>query len=338
MAHAFLHSAPKHFKIEVITSAEATRIVFEGKRATGIRYLHDGNTEERIAQARKAVILSSGAIGSPKLMQLSGIGDENGLKDAGVSVHHHLPGVGRNFHDHYTVRVSRRAKAHVKSINELVRGPGLVKEAANWFIGRPSVLALSPVLIYGFCRSDAALDTPDFALSYFPASYKAGQIGYLDDQPGLTCGAFQLRPESRGHVRIVSPDVHDTPEIQPNFLAEHNDRRVIIAGLKCARAVLTSTPMQALIEEELLPGSSVNTDDEWLEYARSNGSTGYHPVGTCKMGPAVNSSSVVSSTLQVHGLESLYVIDASIIPQIPSANTMAATMMIAEKGAEFVLQ
>jgi choline dehydrogenase len=205
-----------------------------------------------------------------------------------------------------------------------------------WHLRKPSVLALSPVLVYAFWKSTAELPRADFALSYFPASYKAGMIGYLDDEPGLTCGAFQLRPESRGCIRIQSPEPTEQPLIQPNFLNSEIDQSVIVASLKCARDVMSSAPFRPLVRSEVLPGADVQTDLEWLHYARQFGSTGYHVVGTCKMGPSSDPVSVVDEKLKVHGLEGLYVVDASIMPTLPSANTAAATMAIAEKGADLI--
>jgi choline dehydrogenase len=229
-----------------------------------------------------------------------------------------------------------RCKPHVVTVNERVKGVALLQELLAWAIGRPSVLAISPVLIYGFWKSRPELTRPDIALSYFPASYKLGMIGHLDDKPGLTCGGFQLRPQSQGYVRVTSASDLDAPQIQPNFLAHATDRQVVVAALKCARSIMDSVPMQRLVESEMLPGRDVQSDDEWLQYARQYGSTGYHPVGTCKMGPASDPLAVVDANLKVHGHECLYVMDASVMPTLISANTAAATMMIAEKGADLL--
>lgn len=335
-AHAFLHPARARYKVQVLTEATVTRITFDGKRATGVEFRRESETQSRSIAASRAVVSCAGAIGSPKLLQLSGIGPAGVLDAAGIPVRSALEGVGENLRDHFVPRVIVRARPHVTSVNERVKGIALLQELFAWAIGRPSVLAISPVLIYGFWKSRPELTRPDIALSYFPASYKLGMIGHLDDKPGLTCGGFQLRPESRGHVRVRSASDLDAPEIQPNFLAHPTDRTVVVAALKCARAIMSSQPMQRLVESEMLPGPDVQSDDEWLHYARQYGSTGYHPVGTCKMGAAGDAHAVVDARLKVHGHEGLYVMDASVMPTLISANTAAATMMIAEKGADLL--
>ncbi|MCC2658708.1 MAG: choline dehydrogenase [Panacagrimonas sp.] len=335
-AHAFLHPARSRFNVEVLTGATVTRVVLDGRRATGVEYRRGDEPRTRSIAASRAVVLCAGAIGSPKLLQLSGIGPAAVLGAAGVAVHSALEGVGENLRDHFVPRVIVRCKPHVVTVNERVKGFALMQELVRWAIGRPSVLAISPVLIYGFWKSRPELARPDIALSYFPASYKLGMIGHLDDKPGLTCGGFQLRPESQGYVRVRSASDRDAPEIQPNFLAHETDRSVVVAALKCARSIMHSVPMQRLVESEMLPGPDVQTDDQWLQYARRYGSTGYHPIGTCRMGDASDPRAVVDPRLKVHGHERLYVMDASVMPTLVSANTAAATMMIAEKGADLL--
>ena len=336
-AHAFLHPARRKFNVRVLTDATVTRVLLDGRRATGVAYRQGSESQTRSIAASRAVVLCAGAIGSPKLLQLSGIGPAAVLGAAGIPVHSALEGVGENLRDHFVPRVIVRCKPHVVSVNERVKGAALFKEVLAWAIGRPSVLAISPVLIYGFWKSRPELLRPDIALSYFPASYKLGMIGHLDDKPGLTCGGFQLRPESTGYVRVTSASDLDAPQIQPNFLAHATDREIVVAALKCARSIMRSVPMQRLVESEMLPGDAVQSDDEWLQYARQYGSTGYHPVGTCKMGPASDPLAVVDPQLKLHGHERLYVMDASVMPTLISANTAAATMMIAEKGAALLV-
>jgi choline dehydrogenase len=332
-AHAFLHPARRRFRVQVTTRATVTRILTQGRLATGVEYRLGTDAELRPIGANRGVILCAGAIGSPKLLQLSGIGPAHVLSAAGISVQSDLMGVGENLRDHYVPRVIVRARPHVTSINERVKGAALVREVLAWALGRPSVLSISPVLIYGFWKSRPDALRPDFALSYFPASFKLGRIGHLDDQPGMTCGGFQLRPESRGYVRVKSPSDRDAPLIQPNFLEHPEDQHVVVAALKFARRIMSSEPMKRLVQSELLPGAEVQSDDDWLNYARAYGSTGYHVIGTCKMGAAADPRAVVDAQLRVHGHENLYVMDSSVMPTMPSANTQAATMMIAEKGA-----
>lgn len=333
-AHVFLWPSIRRFNVKVVTKATATRIVMEGRRAVGVEYKRGDDPQLNSVSANRSVLVCAGAIGSPKLLQQTGIGPAEVLRAAGLNVQHALEGVGRNLRDHYVPRIVVRARAGVKSINERVRGPALAWEIFKWALGRPSVLGISPVLVYGFWKSRPDLTRPDIALSYFPASYKLGMIGHIDDKPGMTCGGFQLRPESQGYVRITSPNHLDVPLIQPNFLAHETDQRVVVAALKCARAVMQSEPMKKLVESELLPGWEVQSDDDLLAYAKQYGSTGFHAVGTCKMGPSSDPLAVVDAQLKVHGMENLYVMDASVMPTLVSANTAAATMMIAEKGAE----
>ncbi|ALR21843.1 GMC family oxidoreductase [Sphingobium baderi] len=333
-ATAFLHPARRMGAV-VRTHALATRILMEGKRASGVAYRQHGETKE--VMARRSVILAAGTTNTPKLLQLSGIGPAALLQRHGIPVLHALPGVGENFHDHYSPRLVVRLREGVDSLNAHVRGLPLVGQVLRWMSGRPSILALSPALVHVFGRSDPAFDMTDYSLVFTPGSYKQGFIGRLDDFPGMTCGAWQMRPESRGHVRIASADPMDVPLLDPDYLGVEKDRAVLIAALREARAILSAAPLAPMIEGELFPGPDVQSDDEWLDFARQYGNSSYHLVGTAKMGPASDPMTVVDDRLRVHGLDGLRVVDASIIPVIPSANTYAATMMIAEKASDMIL-
>jgi len=336
-AHAYLQPAKKKFGITVMTNAQVTKIILDGKRVTGVRYLLRGNDQPQLVQSRLAILISAGSVHSPKLLQLSGIGPASLLQEKGVTVLHHLSGVGENLRDHYATRLVGRARPGIQTINDRAHGLALMKEGLAWLRGRPSILALSPILAYGFGKSDASLADPDFALSFTPASYKLGMTRKLDDFPGFTCGAWRLRPESQGYVRIASNDHRDSPLIQPNFLSHENDRRVLVAGLKQARKILSTQAMKRVLHAEILPGTTCQTDDEWLDFSRQYGMSSYHLIGTCKMGPSTDPFAVVDASLKVHGLDGLYVIDASVMPTTPSGNTAAATMMIAEKAADMLL-
>jgi len=190
------------------------------------------------------------------------------------------------------------------------------------------------VHVFWMSRSD--LNRGDIQVLFTPASYQEGKAYVLDDHPGMSCGAHQQRPESKGHVRIMSPDPAALPTVQPNYLAERRDQEVIVAALKFARALLNSRAMAPYLTAETLPGDGVRTDAEWLDYARCRGSTAYHLVGTCRMAPPSDRTAVVDDELRVYGFESLRVVDTSIMPQVPSANTMAATLMVAEKAADMI--
>lgn len=334
-ATAFLHPSRRLHGVDVRTGALVTRIVLDGKRASGVVYRRGG--QEARVDARASVIVAAGAINSPKVLQLSGIGPASVLGDAGIAVAHGLAGVGENLHDHYSPRLVVRLRDGVDSLNAHVSGIPLAWQVLKWLAGRRSVLKLSPALVHLFGKSDPAFENPDYSLVFTPGSYKQGFIGRLDDFPGMTCGAWQMRPDSRGFVRIKSADPEDAPRIDPNYLTEESDRRVLISALKEARAVLSAPPLAPFVDHELFPGKATATDDEWLDFARNYGNSSYHLVGSCKMGPQSDRRAVVDSRLRVHGLDGLIVADSSVMPVIPSANTYAATTMVAEKASDMIL-
>ena len=333
MAQAFLHPAIRRGNVDLRTDAMATSIVCDGRRATGVRYRRQGVEQE--VQARGEVIVCAGAINSPKLLQLSGIGPAGLLRERGLPVLHPLAGVGENLRDHYTVRMTARAR-NVRTINESAHGWRLGLEIARWLAGRPSIIGLSPSLVHVFCKSQPQLSRGDIQVLFTPASYKAGRHYEVDDAPGMSVGARQQRPESRGHVRIDGPDPMRNPRIQPNYLADPRDQQTIVAALKIARSLLQTRALAPYFEAETLPGPAVSSDAEWLDFARRSGNTAYHMVGSCSMGPAGDPLAVVDAQLRVHGIEALRVVDASVIPRVPSANTLAATLMVAEKAADHI--
>jgi choline dehydrogenase len=216
------------------------------------------------------------------------------------------------------------------------KGFGLAGQIARWALGRPSILAVSPSLVHWFWKSSDAMEQPDLQGVFSPASYKQGFVGLLDDYPGMTAGVWQHRPESTGYVRARSTDPFQDPAIQPNYLKDPMDRRVLLNGMKLARKLLHTQALAPYFDRDELPGPGVNSDDEWMDYARSYGSTSYHLIGTARMGPASDKTSVVSDELLVHGLQGLRVVDASIMPNMPSANTYSSTMMIAEKASDMI--
>ncbi len=334
-ARVFLYPARAR-GLEVRTHARAARILFEAKRAVGVRYVNDRDrSETHEMRARREVIVSSGTANTAKLLQLSGVGSAALLGTLGVPVVHELRGVGENFRDHYSVRMVARVRNSV-TMNELSRGLGLAGQIARWAMGRPSILALSPSLVHWFWKSDDSLDFADLQGVFSPASYKEGFVGLLDDFPGMTCGVWQHRPESVGYVRARSTDPFEDPAIQPNYLADPMDRRVLLAGMKLARRLLRTPELAQYFDHETLPGDRVQGDDELLDFARRYGSTSYHLIGTARMGPATDPMAVVDDQLRVHGMQGLRVVDASIMPTMPSANTYASTMMIAEKASDMI--
>jgi len=336
-ARAFLKPARGRRNLNIITNAHATRILLDGRKAIGVAYNRGGaNGHKHKIVARREVIVSGGTINSPQLLQLSGIGPADLLRNLGIDVHHDLPGVGENLRDHYGTRLTARAK-NVRTINELARGPRLVGEIAKYFLGRRSILELGPTLVYCFWHSDEKIRNSDLQISFTPASYKEGMQAWLDDEPGFTLASWQQRPESLGYVRARSSDPFDKPVIQPNYLADEEDQRVLLAGIKLSRRLMHTAPLAPYFEYEAYPGKDVQGDDELLDIARQRSTTLYHLMGTCRMGPETDPTAVVDDRLCVHGMQNLRVIDASIMPTMLSANLNAGVLMIAEKGSDMVL-
>ncbi|MGI9476261.1 MAG: GMC family oxidoreductase [Hyphomicrobiaceae bacterium] len=333
-AKAFLKPALRRSSVTLRAHIQAVKILFEDGRATGV-HVRDGDGVERTVSARREVIVSAGAVNSPKLLQISGIGPADLLGEIGVPVKIERAGVGENLRDHYSVRMTARAR-NVHTINEYARWPRLAGEIAKWLSGRPSVLALCPTLAYVHAKSHSGIEDSDLRILFTPGSYQDGKVYVLDDYPGLTCGAAQPRPESAGYVRARSRDPDVPPAVQPNYLAAEADQRVTLAGLRLVRQILHRPELAPYFVTEKLPGPEVRTDDELLDFARRRGNTGYHLVGTCRMGKADDARAVVDDQLRVHGVAGLRVIDASVMPMLPSANTFAATIAIAEKGADLI--
>ena len=336
-AKAFLNPAKSRKNLTVYTESQVTRILFEERRAFGVE-LKKGGPRGQTGKiyARKEIILSGGAINSPQLLQLSGIGSTNLLKQLGIPVVHNLPGVGENLRDHYAPRFTARVK-NIDTINEKARGPKLWWEVAKYFLGGNSIVNLSPTLVYCFWHSDENVKNKDLQLTFTPASYKEGVQSQLDDQPGFTIASWQQRPESKGFVRAKTANPFEAPEIQPNYLQEEGDRRVLLAGMKLARNLMRTEALKPYFDYEQYPGEGVKTDEELLQVAKERGTTTFHVMGTCRMGPETDPLSVVDESLCVRGIEGLRVIDASIMPNMLSANLNAAVMMIAEKGADMIL-
>jgi choline dehydrogenase len=335
-ATAYLKPAMKRRNLTVITQAHTSEIVLEGKRAIGVRYRKGGrNGAPHEVRAGREVIISSGTYNSPLLLQLSGIGPGQLLRDLGIEVRHELQGVGENLRDHYAPRFAARVK-NVETINEMTHGPKLIREAFKYMFTRTGVLSLSPTLVYLFWHSGESAESSDIQISFTPASYNEGIQGQLEKEPGMTVASWQQRPNSKGYVRPRSSDPFDKPIIQPNYLAEESDRRTLLGGMKLARMLMHSDPLKPYIAYEAFPGPDVQTDDELLAAAKERGTTTFHPAGTCKMGPASDPTAVLDDQLRVHGIDGLRVIDASVMPTMLSANLNAATMMIGEKGADLV--
>lgn len=336
-ATAFLHPAKRRPNLSVHTNAHATRLILDGKRAVGVEYAKGGRGGKLVTiHANREVIVSGGAINSPQLLQVSGIGPGQLLQSLGIEVKHDLAGVGENLRDHYAPRLCARVK-NIETLNERSRGLTFVGEVLKYFTGGKSILNLTASLVYGFWHSNPEAKSNDLQFIFTPASFKDGRHGVFDDHPGFTIAAWQHRPESKGWVRARSSDPFENPIIQPNYLAEEGDRRVMIGGMRLARQLMHTEALKPYFDREEYPGAELQSDDELLEGARRWGNTTYHVNGTCHMGPANDPTAVVDEKLRVRGMEGLRVIDASVMPTMISANLNAAVMMIGEKGSDLIL-
>ena len=330
-ARAFLHPIARHPNLVLRTGAQVTAVLLRNKRASGVRYAYGASRGMREVRARREVILCAGAANTPKLLQLSGIGPAAVAAAIGVPLVHELPGVGGNLQDHYMVHLVARVK-NASAVSG--HGFALLREAARWAIGRPSLFAISPSLVYAFANSRDLRSVPDIQLDLALGNYSTGLAQRM---PVLKLGFYQLRPWSRGFVRAASADPFRHPIIQPGYLSDARDRQVAVDGIRMLRTLLDAPELRPYYDGEELPGPTVTTTEECLQFAREAGLTAYHLSGTCRMGQAENPAAVVDDQFRVHGLDALRVADASITPRVPSANTSAAVFMIAEKAADMIL-
>ena len=336
-AKAFLNPAKSRQNLQVITNAFVTKINFTNKTAIGVEYLKGGRRGNKVNLiANKEVILSSGVIKSPHILHMSGVGPAEDLKKIGIDVIHDLKGVGMNLRDHFAPRLTARAK-NVETINEKSRGLKLLKEIGKYVMGKQSIVNLSPTLVYCFWHSNEEIRNHDLQMTFTPASYKEGVQSTLDTEPGFTVTAWQQRPESLGWVKSKTSDPFDAPLIQPNYLDAEEDKRVVVAGLKLSRRLMHSKALSHYFDYEVYPGIEKQSDEELLQVARERGTTTYHQMGTCRMGPQSDPTAVVDNNLNVYGLKNIRVIDASIMPTMLSANLHSGATLIGEKGSDLVL-
>lgn len=330
----YLKPARRRANLEVRTDALATQLILEGRRCVGVRYRHaDGRVAE--VRARRRVVLTSGAVQSPHLLELSGIGNPDVLQAAGIEVRHALPGVGENYIDHYATRMNWRVQG-LATLNEGTRGLGLGAAVLRYYLTRKGILTLGTGLVFGFVKTRPELATPDVQYFFMHASYADAAVRKLDTKPGMTIGVAQLRPRSMGTIHAASADPGLAPKIRPNLLSDPADQACLVEGMRIARRIVGQPAMSRYVQAELNPGPGVQTDAQWLDFARHNGQTIYHPIGTCRMG--VDRGAVVDARLRVHGIDGLGVVDASVMPSMVSGNTQAAVMMVAEKGADMLLE
>jgi choline dehydrogenase len=334
-AHCYLAPIRKRANLRIETGALADSLLFDGRRCTGVRYSVGGNSHE--ARAAREVVVCGGSVNSPQLLELSGIGQPGRLAGLGIEVRHALPGVGENLRDHYAPRTRWAVGAKGITYNDTGRGLGLVRQALRYALTRQGLLAMVGAPIRAFVRSRDGLDAPDLLLGWVPMLTEPGPRGpRIARQSGVTCYAHPMRPESKGHIHIVSADPRRPPAIVYNFLSSPVDADLTVRAVRIARAVMTAPAMAALQVTEMAPGAARTTDEEILDWVRSAAETTYHPVGTCRMGP--DALAVVDARLRVHGIAGLRVADASIMPTLTSGNTNAPSIMIGEKAADMVLK
>jgi choline dehydrogenase len=332
-AVGYLRDARRRSNLKVVTNALASRILFEGRRAVGIEYRR-GDTVHT-ARAGREVILAGGAFNSPQLLQLSGVGPAALLQPLGIGVVADMPGVGAELQDHLQVRMQYRCTEPI-TMNDVINswrhriGAGL-----RYALFRKGLLTIGAGYAGGFFRSNEQVTTPDIQVHFIIFSGEASGAA-LHPFPGFIASICQLRPESRGFVRIKSADPAQAPAIQPLYLTSALDRDTVVAGLKLLRRIMGQAPMQRYIAAERVPGPGVASDADLLAFARSAGTTVFHPTSTCRMGP--DADAVVDERLRVRGIGGLRVVDASIMPTVVSGNTNAAVVMIGEKGADMILQ
>jgi len=330
-AKSFLRPAKKRPNLRVLTNAQATGLILEGKRVTGLQYRQGG--QQRSAMASAEVILSAGAINSPQILQCSGIGDPDQLKAVGVETQHALPGVGKNLQDHLQIRLV--FKTNKRTLNdELNNWVKRMLVGMQYVLTRTGPLTLAASQVAIFTRSSDAVQRPDIQFHMQPLSADKPGDG-VHPFSAFTSSVCQLRPHSRGTVAIKSPDPLQAPAMMPNYLSDERDCEVAVGGIKVARRICEAPSLRNCVIDEYVPGRQFQTDAELLEAARNYSQTIYHPTSTCKMG--VDADAVVDPELRVHGLDGLRVVDASIMPEIVSGNTNAPTIMIAEKAADMIL-
>ncbi len=330
---AFLRPVMHRPNLKVLTGAHATRLRIDGKAVVGVEYRASGDS--RYVKASREVVLAAGAIGSPQLLQLSGIGPGGLLQQHGVTVVHDLPGVGENLHDHLQIRMQYKVSG-VKTLNQMANSLwGKAAMGLEYLLHRTGPLTMPPSQLGAFARSDPSQLTANIEWHVQPLSLdKFGDP--LHPFPAITPSVCNLRPNARGWVRIKSPDAAVYPEIRLNYLSSPEDRKVAVAGMRETRRIMAASALAKYLPEEFRPGPAVQSDEALEQAAGELGTTIFHPVGTCKMGQ--DALAVVDERLRVRGLERLRVIDASVMPRITSGNTNAPTSMIAELGARMVLE
>ena len=336
-AVAYLNSVRKRPNLQIITRAMTTRILFEGRRAIGVAW-RGADGGEWSARARARVVLSAGAIGSPQILMLSGIGPAEHLRQMGIAPLVDAPGVGRNLQDHLQARLVFRTRR--PTLNDEVRNPvDKLRIGLRYILSRKGPMAMAASLATGFLRTTPDMETPDIQFHIQPWSADSPSEG-VHSFSAFTASVCQLRPESRGHLELRSPDPVRAPIIHPNYLATPTDCRTIVEAVRIARRIAEHAPLRDEILAEYRPGPQVDNSDDaaLLDWVRNSATTIYHPTGTCKMGAKGDSMAVLDPRLRVRGIDGLSVADCSIMPEIVSGNTNAPAIMIGEKASDMVLE
>jgi choline dehydrogenase len=333
-AVAYLRPARSRRNLDVETGAHATRILFDGRRASGVMYRQGGR--DVTVTARREVILAAGALQSPQLLQLSGVGPGSLLQRFGIPVVNALPGVGENLQDHLQARVMFRCTKPITTNDILNSRWRMLAMGAQYVFARTGPMAVGINQGGIFARTDPSLRRPD--VQFHVATLSSDMAGSpVHTFSGFTMSVCQLQPESRGHVRLKSPDPLAAPAMQPNYLSAPQDRATLVAGIRLARKLAATRALAPYVAGEYRPGPDATSDDDLLEFARNTAGTIFHPSGTCKMGPAADPLAVVDHELRVHGLTGIRVVDCGIMPTLVSGNTNAPAVMIAEKIADRIL-
>jgi choline dehydrogenase-like flavoprotein len=334
-AKGFLRPALKRPNLKLVTGAQVSRILFEGRRATGVAWTRDGAACEAMADAR--VILCTGAVATPQLLEVSGVGDGARLSALGIAPVQHLPGVGENLQDHLQIRPYYRVSATVTLNERYAKRWRRPLMALDYAVRRRGPLTMAPSQLGAFAFSSSDYATPNVEFHVQPLSLdKFG--GALHIFPAMTVSICNLRPTSRGSIHARSADMRDAPSIQPNYLATAEDARVAVDSLRLVRRIMAMPALARHRPQEVKPGPDAVTDEELLAGARAFSSTIFHPVGTAKMGISGDALAVVDERLRVRGIDGLMIADASVMPRIVSGNTNSPTMMIAEKAARMIAE
>ena len=331
-ARCYLDPAQDRHNLTIQPNALTEALLLDGKKCIGVRYATSGQKHE--ARANREVIVSAGAINSPQVLELSGIGQPERLHELGIAMNHELPGVGENLRDHYAPRMKWDMAAEGMTYNETARGLGLLGQILRFAAKRDGLLGMPASPVRAYVRTREGLSSPDVGISWQP--FLAEGTRRLAKKPGMTVIAHALRSESTGSVHLASINPASPPAIRFNFLSAEIDRSVTVAGMRIVRKIMTAPALKDVVGNEFAPGPDAQSDEELLDYVMKTAETTYHPIGTCKMGQ--DPLAVVDERLRVHGIEGLRVADASIMPTLTSGNTNAPSIMIGEKAASMVLE